>query len=106
MIQVSCTLFSKAEKQSKNYCDIDQILRKQRVRKMPCRFFLALLQNDTEHRSQLYPVDTKTPFGQHSYYTVIDCIISELGIHLFMVIIGVGIYMHSRLQIHVQAVGL
>jgi len=55
---------------------------------------------------QLSQVDTKTPFGQHSYYTVIDCIISEPDIHLFTVIIGVGIYMHSRPQIHVQAVGL
>jgi len=37
MTHESCALFSKAEKQSK-ICDIDPILPKQRVRKMPCRF--------------------------------------------------------------------
>ena len=47
----------------------------------------------------------KPHFGQHSFCAVIDCINSELDIHLFTVIISVGIYMHSRLQIHVQAVG-
>src|SRR6218665_812281 len=107
MIQESCTLFSKAENSKVRIVTLTQYYLK--VVSVNCSLaFLALLQYDTEHRSQLYQVDTKTPFGQHSYDTVIDCIIFELDIHLFTVIINVRIYMymHSRPQIHVQAVGL
>src|SRR6218665_4099957 len=105
MIQESCTLFSKAENSKVRIVTLTQDYLK--IVSGKCSLaFLALRQNDTEHRSQLYPVDTKTPFGL--LYTVIDCIIFELDIHLFTVIIGVRIYMymHSRPQIHVQAVGL
>jgi hAT family C-terminal dimerisation region len=69
------TLFSKAEEQSKK-CDIDPVLTKQRVRKMPRRFSDSAVDETVGHRSE---VDTQTTFRQHIYYPVIDCIISELG---------------------------
>lgn len=89
MIQISSTLFSKAEKQSK-ICDIDPILPKQRVRKMPRRFSGSAVDETVGHRSQM---DTQTTFRQHIYYPVIDCIISELdrrfSDHSLTVMIGV-----------------
>lgn len=83
------TLFFKAEEQCRN-CNIEPVLAKQRVRKMPRRFDCSAVDESVGHRSE---VDTQTAFRQHIYYPVIDCIISELARrfsdHSLTVMIGI-----------------
>ena len=70
---------------------------------MPCRFSGSAAEWHWASFSTLSSGHKDPLWAAYICYTVIDCIISELDIHLFTVIISVGLYMHSRSQIHVQA---